>query len=68
MKEKVKNVEGNKRRNFHIIDTLTPVDSCENPKRGGKMNEIYEGIIYREREKVKISPFRKVIEKLFTLK
>ena len=32
----------------------------------GKVIEIYEGVIYREN--FKISPFRKVIEKLFALR
>ena len=32
----------------------------------GKVVEIYEGVIYREN--FKISPFRKVIEKLFALR
>ena len=32
---------------------------------GGKVIEIYEGVIYQEI--FKISPFRKVLEKLFAL-
>ena len=52
-------------RNGYIIDTLTSVDIQEIVKVGGKVIEIYEGVIYREN--FKISPFRKVIEKLFTL-
>ena len=52
-------------RNGYIIDMLTSVDSCEIVKIGGKLIEIYEGVIYREN--FKISPFRKVIEKLFAL-
>ena len=51
-------------RNGFIIDTLTSVDICEIVKIGGRVIEIYEGVIYREN--IKISPFRKVIEeKLF---
>ena len=53
-------------RNGYIIDTLTSVDICETVKASGKVIEIYEGVIYREN--FKISPFRKVIEKLFGLR
>ena len=66
VKEKVKNVEVNRMRNGYIIDTLTSVDICEIVKIGGKVIQIYEGVIYREN--FKISPFRKVIEKLFDLR
>ena len=50
-------------KNGYIINTLTSVDICEIVKRGGRVIEIYEGVIYREN--FKISPFRKVKEKLF---
>ena len=50
-------------RNGCIIDTLTSVDICE---IGGRVIEIYQGVIYREN--FKVSPFRKVIEKLFALR
>ena len=63
-KEKVKNMEVNRMRNWYIIDTLMLVDKCEIVKMGGGVIEICEGGIYREN--YKISPFRKVIEKLFT--
>ena len=63
VKEKVKNLEVNRMRNGYIIDTLTSVDICEIVKIGGKVIEIYEGVFYRGI--FKISPFRKVIEKLF---
>ena len=53
-------------RNGYIINTLTSVDFQENVKLGGKVTEIYEGVIYRKN--FKISPFRKVIEKLFALR
>ena len=53
-------------RNGFIIDTLTSVDIQEIVKIGGKVIEIYEGVIYREN--FKVSPFRKVIEKLFALR
>ena len=66
VKEKVKNVEVNRMRNGYIFDTLTSVDICKIVKIGGRVFEIYEGVIYREN--FKISPFRKVIEKLFALR
>ena len=66
VKEKVKKIEVNRMRNGYIIDTLTSVDICEIVKIGGKVVEIYEGVIYREN--FKVSPFRKVIEKLFALR
>ena len=66
VKEKVKNVEVNRMRICYIIDTLTSVDICEIVKIGGKVIEIYQGVIYREN--LKISPFRKVIEQLFSLR
>ena len=65
VKVKVKNMEFNRMRNGYIIDTLTSV-ICEIVKLGGKVIEIYEVVIYRE--DFTISPFRKVIEKLFALK
>ena len=66
VKEKVKKIEVNRMRNGYIIDTLTSVDIQEIIKIGGKLVQIYEGVIYREN--FKISPFRKVIEKLFALR
>ena len=66
VKEKVKKIEVNRKRNGYIVDTLTSVDIQEIVKIGGKVVEIYEGVIYREN--FKVSPFRKVIEKLFALR
>ena len=66
VEEKNKNVEVNGMRSGYINDTLTSVDICEIVKIGGRVIEIYEGVIYREN--FKISPFRKVIEKSFALK
>ena len=66
VKEKVKNVEVNRMRNGYIIDTLKSVDICEIVKIGGEVIQICEGVIYREN--FRISPFRKVIEKLFALR
>ena len=45
-------------RDGYIIDTLTSVDICEIVKIGGRVIEIYEGVIYREN--FKISPFKKL--------
>ena len=65
VKEKEKKIEINRMRNGYIIDTLTSVDIQEIVKIGGKVVEIYEGVIYRET--FKVSPFRKVIDILFKL-
>ena len=54
--------EINRMRNCYIIDTLTSVDIQEIVTIVGKVFEIYEGVIYRE--KFKVSPFREVIDKL----
>ena len=66
VKAKVKNVEVNRMRNGYIIDTLTSVDLQQIVKIGGRVIEIYEGVIYREN--FKISLFRKVKEKLFAFR
>ena len=52
-------------RNGYIIHNLTRVDFHETEKIGGKVIDCYEGVIYREN--FKVSPFRKVIDKLFAL-
>ena len=49
----------------YITQVLTSVDIQEIVKIGGKLIEIYEGVIYRENYKV--SPFKKLIDKLFEL-
>ena len=64
VKGKVKNVEVSRMRNGYIIDTLTSVDICEIVKIGGKVIRIFEGVVYRET--FRISPFRIIIENLFT--
>ena len=48
-----------------MIDTLTSVDIQEIVQIGGKVIQICEGVIYQEN--FKVSPFRKVIDKLFAL-
>ena len=45
---------------------LTSVVICERVKMDGNVTKIYGGGIYREN--VKKSPFREVIDKLFTLR
>ena len=52
-------------RKGYDIDILTSVDFQEYVKIVGKVIEIYEGVICRKN--FNISPFRKVIEKLFSL-
>ena len=66
IKERVNKIEINCMRNGYIIDTLTSVDNQEIVKIGGKVIQIYEGVIYREN--FKVSPFRSVIDKLFALR
>ena len=50
-------------RNGYIIEHLTSFDIQKIVKIGGRVIEIYEGVIYREN--FKVSPFRKVIDKIF---
>ena len=64
-KEKVRNVEVNRLRNGNIIYTLTSVDICEIVKIGGKVIQIYEGVIYRENFRL---VFLEKLEKLFALR
>ena len=52
--------------NGYVTQVLTSVDFQEIVKIGGKVIEIYEGVIYRQN--YKISPFKKVIDKLFELR
>ena len=52
-------------KNGYIVEHLTSVDIQEIIKIGGKVREIYKGVNYREN--LKISPFGKVIDKLFYL-
>ena len=66
VREKEKKIEINRMRNGYIVDHLASVDIQEIVKIGGKVIEIYEGVIYREN--FKVSPFRKVIDKLFALR
>ena len=53
-------------RKGYIIETLTSVDIQEIVRIGGKIIQIYEGVIYREN--FEVSPFRRVIDILFKLR
>ena len=66
VKEREKKIEVNRMINGYIFDTLTSVDIQEIFKIGGEVVEIYKGVIYREN--FKVSPFKKVIVKLFELR
>ena len=66
VKEKVNKVEINCMPKGYDTQITTSVDIQEIVKRRGKMIQIYEGVIYRENYKV--SPFKKVIDKLFELR
>ena len=66
VEEKEKKIEIIRMRNGYITQVLTPVDNQEVFKIGGKVIEIYEGVVYREN--FEINPFEKVIDKLFALR
>ena len=66
VKERTNNIGVNRMRNGNIVDALTSVDIQELIKVGGKVVEIYEGVIYRE--SFKVSPFRNVLHKLIALR
>ena len=66
MKEKVKIIEVNRMKNGYIIKMLTSVDVKKVIKRVERWFEITKGFFYREN--FKISPFTKVIERVFALK
>ena len=53
-------------RNGYTIDILTSVDIQGDVIIGGKVIEIYKGVLCREN--FKITPFRKGTEKLFALR
>ena len=53
-------------RNGYFIQVLTSVDTQEIVKIGGKVFQIYEGLIYREN--FKVSLFEKIIDELFALR
>ena len=53
-------------RNGYIIHFLTCVHIQEIIKIGGKLIQIYEGVLYRKN--FELSPFRKVIDELFAFR
>ena len=63
IKQGLQQHEVSRMRNGTIIDTLTSVDIQEIVRTGGKILEIYDGIIFRENYST--SPFKSYIEKLF---
>ena len=66
VKERVNKIEIKHMRNGYIVDVLTFVDIQEILRIGGKVVEIYEGVIYREN--FKVSPFKNVVDKLVELR
>ena len=46
IKEREKKIEIDRMRNGYFIDTLTSVDIQEIAKIGGRVIEIYEGVVY----------------------
>ena len=65
VKKKVNKIEINRMRNGHITQVLTSVDIQEIIKIGGRVVQIYEGVIYRKN--FEVSPFEKTIDELFAL-
>ena len=66
VKEKVNKTEVSRMRNGYITQIMTSVDIQEVFKIGGKVIEIYEGVIYREN--FEMNPFEKIIDKFFELR
>ena len=66
VKEEVDKIEVNRLRNGYFTDTLTSVDIEEIVKIGGKVIEVYEGVLYREN--FKESSFKEFINNLFELR
>ena len=66
LREREKKIEINGMRNGYVLEHLTTVDLEEIIEIGGKVLKIYEGVIYRKN--FKVSPFRKVIDKVFALR
>ena len=58
VEENFKKIELNRMRIGYYIATKTSVDIHKIAKTGGRVIEIYEGVIFREN--FKISPFRKI--------
>ena len=65
-KKKYKKLEADRMRNGYVIQYLNCVDIQDMVKTRSKLIKNYQGVIYREN--FKVSPFRKVIEKIFVLR
>ena len=63
VKEKVKYIEFNPMKNSYFVDISTSVDLQETVKIEREVTQIYEDVEYREN--FELSPFRKVIGKMF---
>ena len=66
LEDKEMKIEINRLPNGYITQVLTSVDIQEIVEIGGRVIEIYKGVIYRE--KFKNNPFAKVIYNLFALR
>ena len=66
IKGREKKIEIERMRNSYIIDTLTYVDIQKTAKNRGEVIQVNESVIYREN--FKVSPLKKVIDKLFELR
>ena len=66
VKEKEKKIEINRMRKGYITQVLTSVDFEKIVIIGGRVIEIYQGVIYKQN--FKRNPFEKVITKLFALR
>ena len=66
IKEKVNKIEIHRMRNGFVTQIMTSVAIQEIVKKGSKVIQIDEGAIYREN--YKISPFKKIKDKLFELR
>ena len=66
VKEKVGKVEVDRICNGYKVDMLTTVDICQIVKKGRKVIEIYQGVIYRK--KFRISRSKNFIENLLNLR
>ena len=65
-REKVKNIEINRMRNRYITQIFTSVDIQQIVKVGGRVIQIYEGVIYWEI--FEVNPVTKIIDEVFSLR
>ena len=66
VREKVNKKEINRMRNGYITQVLSSVDILEIVKIGGRIIQIYEGVVYREN--FEVSPFETIIDELFAIR